>query len=113
MQKKELTESLIKLSLQALEINAIKNDGLKYVKIFKKELNVTIKENLELLKNIFNAKKVPLKLLSRIEKYKEYHRSDFSAVKDTVKAGVDLKEFDFYFNYVVNKCKYLKSLWKI
>lgn len=68
------------------------------------------KKNIELFKNIFNAKRVPLRLIEKIHQYKEYHRPDFEAVKNTVKPGIKLKDFDFYFDYVVHKCHTLKSL---
>ena len=33
------------------------------------------------------------------------------AVESTVKAGITLKGFDFYFDYVVDKCRVLEALW--
>lgn len=73
-------------------------------------IDVTKDENIELLKNIFVAKKVPLELILKIEKYGEFHRENFAAVKDTVKTNGELKDFDFYFDYVVEKCQTLESL---
>lgn len=67
-------------------------------------IDLTKAENLQLLKDIFEAKKVPIDLITRIKNYREYHRPDFSMVEDTVKRNVRLKKFDFYFDYVVNKC---------
>lgn len=69
-------------------------------------------ENIELLQNIFAAKRVPLYLIEIIPQYREFHRPDFSSVKDTIKADVELKEFDFYFDYVIDKLVPLKALWK-
>jgi predicted nucleotidyltransferase component of viral defense system len=59
-------------------------------------------ENRELLGNIFAAKRVPLELLGRIPAYRDFHRDDFTSVKDTVKPDVELKDFNFYFDYVVS-----------
>jgi predicted nucleotidyltransferase component of viral defense system len=70
-------------------------------------------DNQKLLRCIFDAKRVPLNLISLIGNYREFHRPDFSSVRDTVKAGIELKDFDFYFDYVVEKCKLLKALWEI
>lgn len=70
-------------------------------------------ENIELLKCIFNAKRVPLELLGKIKGYKEFHRQDFEAVKDTVKACIKLKDFDFYFDYAIRICNVLKPFWEI
>lgn len=71
------------------------------------------RENIELLKCIFNAKRVPLELLGKIKDYKEFHRQDFEAVKDTVKAGIKLKDFDFYFDYAIRICNVLKPFWEV
>jgi len=62
--------------------------------------NASIKD---LLLKIFEAKRVPLSFLRKIEICKEFHRPDFRSVIDTVKSGVSLKDFDFYFDYVVSK----------
>jgi predicted nucleotidyltransferase component of viral defense system len=76
-------------------------------------IKINSKDNIELLKNIFGAKRVPLRLLNEINKFREFHREDFRAVVDTVKAGVKLKDFNFYFDYVVRICDGLKPLWKV
>lgn len=78
---------------------------------FKIEINS--RKNIELLKSIFNAKRVPLKLIGDIGSYREFHRQDFDAVKDTMKPGIKLKDFDFYFDYTIRICEPLKSLWEI
>lgn len=70
-------------------------------------------ENYELLKNIFDAKRVPLELLGMIKDYREYHRPDFDAVRATVKRTYQLRDFDYYFDYVARRVKELKALWKI
>jgi len=74
--------------------------------------DIALNENIELLRNIFAAKRVPLSLIQKIPDYREFHRPDFVSVKDTVKANVELKEFDFYFDYVVEKIAVLKALWE-
>lgn len=66
----------------------------------------------ELLRGMFSAKRVPLGLLAQIDEHREFHRSDFEAVKATVKPGIDLKRFDFYVDYVVNQVARLEALWK-
>lgn len=78
-----------------------------------KAIEFTNEENSKLLKNIFLAKRVPLKLIGCIPKYREFHRQDFSSVENTAKPTTPLKTFDFYFDYVVeNCCKVLKPLWE-
>jgi len=56
----------------------------------------------DLLAAIFAVKKVPLDYLKQVSSYRDFHRSDFVSVQDTVKSGVKLKDFDFYFDYVIN-----------
>jgi len=56
----------------------------------------------DMLFAIFAAKKVPLDYLKQISSYRDFHRRDFVSLKDTVKSGVELKDFDFYFDYVIN-----------
>lgn len=65
----------------------------------------------DIVRNVFHAKKVPLTLLSKIADEKEKHRSNFGQVKDTVPTGTNLRDYDFYFEYVVDACKKLESLW--
>jgi len=84
-----------------------------YYLIKKFKIKIDSKENIGLLKSIFRAKKVPLKLIGDIVNYSEYHRPDFDAVKGTVKAGVKLKEYDYYFDYIISQCEVLKPLWEI
>jgi hypothetical protein len=62
-----------------------------------------------LLAHMFEAKRVPLALLDLIPNYREFHRRDFPAVLATVKAGVQLKDFDFYFDFVVELANKLRA----
>ncbi len=75
-------------------------------------IDLTTDQNLDLLRCSFECKRVPLGLISRIRDYRDYHSQAFDAVRDTVYTGIDLKEFDFYFDYVVSKCEKLKPLWE-
>ena len=70
-------------------------------------IDLTATENLQLLRDVFLAKYVPVDLITKIKNYREYHRSDFAVVESTVKRHVKLKNFEFYFDYVVNKCAVL------
>lgn len=82
--------------------------------VFKEyKIDIKSKKNIKLLKAIFDAKKVQIRLIGEIHKYRDFHYQDFPAVKDTVKPGRKLKDFDFYFNYVIDKFKVLKPLWEV
>jgi len=77
------------------------------------EMDLTSPDNTGLLKHMFEAKQVSVSLIRDIEAYREYHRPDFVSVEATAKPSIELKPFDFYFDYVVEKCKRLHTLWKI
>lgn len=73
-------------------------------------VNLGSKENLELVRNIFAAKDVDLRLLSRIRDQREFHRQDWPSVQLTVSG--ELKDFDVYFDYVLQLVELLKPLWE-
>jgi len=76
-------------------------------------INIVSQRSGQLARAIFAAKHVPLRLIGEIHRYREYHRPDFAAVEATVKPGVLLKSFDFYFDYVIEHCcRRLKPLWE-
>jgi predicted nucleotidyltransferase component of viral defense system len=80
-----------------------------YVIIEESKIDLGDAENLELVRQIFSAKEVPLRLLELTEKYREFHRQDWPSVEATV--GQELKPFDFYFDYTLGIVKKLESLW--
>ena len=65
------------------------------------------------VRSIFEVKRVPLRLLGLISMpdVMEFHRSDFISVVDTVRADADVQTYEFYYDYVVAKCRLLESLW--
>jgi predicted nucleotidyltransferase component of viral defense system len=75
-------------------------------------IDLTSKENLELTEVIFRAKDVPLNLIGKIPKYKAYHESDFISVSSSTQSGMEVRDYDYYFDYVVDKTKGLEVLWK-
>jgi len=64
-------------------------------------VDLTSLENVQMCRSIFAAKQVPLYLISRIRNYREQHRADFPIVQQTVRPEVKIRDFDFYFDYVV------------
>jgi len=64
----------------------------------------------ELVRNIFAAKEVNLGLIGEIKNQREFHRQDWPSVELTVSG--ELKDFDFYFDFVVDQTRLLESLWK-
>jgi Nucleotidyl transferase AbiEii toxin, Type IV TA system len=82
-----------------------------YVMQEKYKIDFFSEENTKMLSDIFKAKKVPLELLDKIEKDKDFHKSDFDSVRQTINTKIDIKDFDFYFNYVIEIRNDLKPLW--
>jgi hypothetical protein len=59
-------------------------------------------ENEELLRHIFAAKDVPLEFLQLIAAQREFHRPDWDSVRLSINND-NLKEFDFYFDFVIEE----------
>jgi hypothetical protein len=62
-------------------------------------------ESRKILMQVFDAKRVPYTYLHNMNSSREWHRQDFASLVDTVTAGEkeNLKDFDFYFDYVIEK----------
>jgi predicted nucleotidyltransferase component of viral defense system len=70
-------------------------------------IDYTLEENIELCRNIFNAKRVPIEFIKFVENQREFHRQSWASLSDTVNQKEDLKEFDFYFDFVLRLFKHL------
>lgn len=70
-------------------------------------IDFTSDENREMLKHIFDAKRVPLEYLDFIEKYKDLQKEDWLTVEDTITA--ENKGYDFYFNFTLQCIKELQD----
>jgi len=66
-------------------------------------------ENLRLISEIFRAKDVDVKLIKNICDFREFHRPDWPSVQLSVTG--ELKDFDFYFDFVLQEVELLKILW--
>ena len=66
-------------------------------------------ETLELIRQIFAVKQVPLEFLTRIQEHREFHRPDWQAVIDSTTGF--LEEYDFYFDFVLGQVQRLHPLW--
>lgn len=73
-------------------------------KIFDPDISKEIYEekNLKDMANIFSLKKVPLRFLLNIKKYKDYHEEEFGSVIEAVdQTKTRVESFDFYFYTIV------------
>lgn len=65
------------------------------------EIDPTTKENIDLIQNVFQAKKVPTHFIKEIRNNKAIHADNWQSVKDTISPYEKLQEFDYYFDFVV------------
>jgi predicted nucleotidyltransferase component of viral defense system len=80
-----------------------------YTVVTTARIDISTPTNIELARHIFGAKQVPLALLDKMDEMREFHRPDWPAVVSAV--GEKLKEFDFYFDFVIGQIRALKALW--
>ncbi len=66
-----------------------------------------------IVKFVFDAKRVPLEFLGKIRDTKSFHAPDFDLVRNTVPAGTEVSSFDVYFNFVVELVDGLKPFWDV
>jgi hypothetical protein len=72
-------------------------------------IDLSLPENLELIANIFAAKRVPLDWLPRIAGTRDFHEPDWESVRATVQGEVF--DFGIYFDFVVDLVSKLDALW--
>lgn len=68
-------------------------------------------DNVRILKEIFAIKRVPLYFLELIPDERDFHREDFTSVRDTI-SGIRIESYDYYFDYVIKMITPLSYLWK-
>ena len=76
----------------------------------KRGIDPALPENLDLFRQIFFAKRVPLKLLARIDGTYDFHEPDWAAVAAV--APGEVHDFRFYFDFVVEETSKLEAFWK-
>jgi hypothetical protein len=67
-------------------------------------------ESRAMLEAVFAAKRVPLAFLRQIADEREFHRTSFPVVQETVRPGVVLDDFDAYFDFVLQLVEKLEPL---
>lgn len=70
-------------------------------------------DNIAMLKQIFAVKRVDPAILDELENDREFHRDSFNEVKASVYGGSALQSYDFYFDFVLDIVRELKSSWEI
>lgn len=64
----------------------------------------------EVVRAVFAAKSVPLKLIALLPAYHDFHESDWAKVLNSIPAG-RARDYEFYYGFVIAECRKLKSLW--
>lgn len=65
-------------------------------------LDLIAPKAVDMTREMFALKHVPLDFLGKILEQREFHRQGFPSVQATVVPSFDLQSFDFYFDYVVD-----------
>jgi predicted nucleotidyltransferase component of viral defense system len=66
-------------------------------------IDVSSDEAKEFISNVFSIKRVPISYIKLIRQNSEKHRQDFASLRGTVDQTEELKEFDFYLEYVMSQ----------
>lgn len=64
----------------------------------------------ELLKQIFKAKKVPLKFINNLDSLREHNRANWDSVVATVSSDEELQNYDYYFDQLLEIAKPFTNL---
>lgn len=67
----------------------------------------------DMLRKVFEAKRVPLALLGKIRETRHFHGAGYPEVKATMRPGVPVAPFDTYFDAVLAACRPLEPLWHV
>ena len=65
-------------------------------------IEVCREDKMDLIKHIFDSKRVPVSFIKEIRDHKYIHAGDWESVKDTISATEKIENFDFYFDYVTS-----------
>lgn len=80
-----------------------------YVVLNEGKVDWASQKCLELARDIFAAKGVPLHLIELIPDYQDFHQQDWPSVENSV--AEKLERFDFYVKFVVTEGRKLQPLW--
>lgn len=66
-----------------------------------------------LVEQMFYVKRVSLALLSKIPETRDFHALGYSEVCATMKPGIEVHPFDYYFDFVNEHLQKLEALWNV
>jgi hypothetical protein len=76
-------------------------------------VDVTSARAQHMIEQMFALKRVPLSFLGRISEMKDFHGHGFGVVKATMKPGVKIEPWDYYFEFVLDQCRKLEPFWHV
>lgn len=68
---------------------------------------------MHVIREMFAVKRVPLQFISQIPSTRDFHKLGFDEVKAAMKPGVEVRPFDYYFDFVAELVARLEPLWKV
>lgn len=71
-----------------------------YLLVTEANVDLATEEGRALVRKMFEAKKVPLELLGKLDEHRSIHEESYRSLKDTVRPGIEVQPFEFYFNFV-------------
>jgi predicted nucleotidyltransferase component of viral defense system len=77
------------------------------------KLDLLTQKVAQILRTMFEVKKVPLAFLGKVAEVYDFHNAGFAAVEATVSPEFDLRAFSFYFDYTLNLIEALKPTWDV
>lgn len=76
--------------------------------IIKFKINLGDERIQNIVKMMFEAKKVPLNLLNKIHETKSFHEIGYDEVRATMDPGTEIRPFEYYFNFVTTEIRKIK-----
>ena len=83
---------------------------IKSIMDYSLGIDIYSEESQELLKKVFEAKRVPIEFIKLIRDYKDLHEENFQSVQSTISASIKLESFDSYFYNVVESFEKLLAM---
>jgi predicted nucleotidyltransferase component of viral defense system len=85
------------------------------IEVLVKQFNIDLGNDRarHLVEQMFSIKRVPLALLSKIPQTRDFHAHGYLEVRDSIKPGIEVHPFDYYFDFVNEHLQKLETLWNV
>ena len=75
------------------------------------KIDLAAQDIIDIVTAMFATKRVPISLLGEMRRHRAFHAEGHPSLRETVKPGVRLRAFDYYFDFVMREVEKLKPLW--